>query len=89
MLKHVLFSLGIGFVTGIHIVYDGVSRVDHIGELLVNGNQVFVGDAGSLGVGYAVVSVVHAVGFLTQVVLRIGVVSAPTVDVEAEDCGLP
>lgn len=49
---------------------------------LVNGNQFFIGDVPGYGVGFAVVSVVHAVGFLAQIVLRIAVVSAPTVDVE-------
>lgn len=75
------------FVTLIHVVGDCVCCVYHLGEFLVGIQQVFVcrgffGKVVDIVVGDAVVSVVIAIPLLAQIVLRVTVVCAPTVDKE-------
>ncbi len=84
MVKQVSFCFCICSVTSIHVVNDCISSFYQFGVLFVGIQQSFVlwsffGDFVDIGVVCRVVCVVVAVNFLTQVVLWVTVVSAPTV----------
>ena len=84
MLKHVSFCFCVCCVTCIHVVSDSVCFFYHLGVFFVSIQQSFVfwsffSDFIDVGVVCRVVSVVVAVNFLTEVVLWVTVVSAPTV----------
>src|SRR5699024_5500378 len=87
MVEHVSLSFCVCSITCIQIVSDSISSSYHFAVLFVCSQQVFVplcflSYFVDVRVVCRVVSVVVAVNFLTQVVLWVTVVSAPTIECE-------